>query len=128
MAIWKKQPKPGDSLGAQVAQPKASPPIGIGTHSFIAGNGQHYVVAPGTGGRPHIGFKGRAPMEHPFAPAETFHLPAGGVNMPATTPLRATVPAVINSIAGQAAGTYQLAPGGGINMPATQKAPGQVGR
>lgn len=115
--------------GAQLAQPKSPPPApGPNVHSLIAGNGQHYVLPPRTGGIPHIGHKGSAPQPHPFAPAETFSQHTGGVNMPAPSRLRATMPSAINSIAGQASGTYQLAPGGGVNMPAAQAPIRPVGR
>ena len=125
-SFWKRQPS---AKGAQLVQTAAPPPSPtVNVHSLIAGNGQHMVLPPRTGGIPHIGHKGSAPQQHPFSPAETFSQHTGGVNMPAPTRLRSTVPAAINSITGQAAGTYQLAPGGGTNMPAAQKAPGAVGR
>lgn len=126
-SLW--QRPAGSTKGAMVAQLKAAPPSPeISVHSLIAGNGQHLVLPPRTNGQPWIGHNGKSPQLHPFAPAETFSQHTGGVNMPAPTRLRATIPAVINSITGQAAGTHQLAPGGGVNMPAAQTAPGGVGR
>src|SRR5437660_1225325 len=125
--IWRKLQDVAGK-GAQTAAPIGAPPApDPNVHSIIAGNGQHHVVAPRSGGMPWIGHKGRAPVEHGFAPSETFGFNAGGANMPAATQLRATVPAVINQLTGQAAGTHQLAPGGGVYQPANQISPGKVG-
>lgn len=111
--------------GAQTAQLKATPVApDPNVHSVIAGNGQHYLVAPRSGGMAWIGHKGHAPVAHGFGPSETFDPTRGGFNMPAATVLMATVPAVINQLTGQAAGTHQMAPGGGVYMPANQVKPG----
>jgi hypothetical protein len=125
-SLWKRPPS---QAGAQLAAPATPPPAPqVNVHSVIGGNGQHLVLPPRTGGQPWVGHKGNSPQLHAFGPAETFAQHAGGVNMPNPTQLRATVPAVINSITGNAAGTHQLAPGGGVSMPAAQKAPGSVGQ
>lgn len=126
-SFWQRVAK---TKGAQLAAPAAPAPNNpvMHIHSLIGGNGQHLVLPPGTGGQPWVGHKGSAPQPHPFSPAATFSLHTGGVNMPSPSRLRSTVPAVVNSLAGQAAGTYQLAPGGGVNMPAAQRGPGRVGK
>lgn len=113
---------------AQPAAPKPWPDIHV--HSLIAGNGQHLVAPPRSGGMPWVGHKGRSPQAHPFAPTETFNMHAGnGVTMmPDPSPLVATTPAVITSITGQTVGTHQLAPGGGVYRPVSQVAPGRVGK
>lgn len=126
-SFWNKLPK---QKGAQLAQP----PTGgvrmptVNAHSVIGGNGQHLVLPPRTGGQPWIGHMGRAAMSHPFSPADTFNIRAGGAIMPQPSRLLATTPAAVNSITGQAAGTFQLAPGGGFNQPLIQTAPGSVGK
>jgi len=128
-SLWQKASSAGSSRGAQLAAPAQSQPTPeMNVHSIIGGNGQHLVLPPRTGGQPWIGHKGNSPQAHPFSPAESFSQHTGGVVMPNPTRLRATVPAVINSIVGQAVGTHQLAPGGGVNQPAAQVAPGSVGR
>lgn len=132
-SIWKRIPTATDDKGAQLAQPAAPPPAPeMNAHSLVGGNGQHLVLPMRTGGQPWVGHKGASPQFHPFSPAESFARRAGigngGVVMPPPSPLRATVPAVVNSITGQAAGTYQMAPGGGVNSPAAQTSPGKTGR